>query len=243
MGKVHFGGQISIIAKNVAVGSSCQLESSVADTLWSVDSETYASIDEDGLLTIKPGAFGNDVVVTATDSENPANVATKTIKLFYSATSSGQFDEYTTVDQTSNLRNGSWGNPANTVRVGSNTSIGINGYRYCIVKTTRPNTSGYAYYVGVQLGTYAAGTTGSSSLTPQQICELGGITPLTPISTLFPLFEDTTFPQYRANTSSGQTPVSFGLTFDESNNGNYDGDRTLRVSEFSSYTTTLAMFK
>lgn len=250
MGKVHFGGLILITAPNIAVGSSCQLDCSAEQATWSVDSDTYATIDNSGLLTIKSGAFGNDVVVTATDATNPENTATKTIKLFYSATSSGQFDECTTVDQSNNLRNGSWGNSGNAVRVGSNTSIGINGYRYCMVKTTRPNTSGYAYYFGIQLGTYAAGSTNvNSAQNSKHICELGPqvvngtTTALKPIDALFPLYEDTTFVYYSANISSGQTPVSFGFTFDESNDGTYSGDRALRVTEFSGKTTTVVMFK
>ena len=246
MGKVHFGGAISITAPNIAVGSSCQLESSVQSTIWSIDSETYATIDNNGLLTIKSEAFGNDVVVTAIDSQNPANTATKTIKLFYSGTSSGQFDEYTTVDISSNMRNGSWGNPANAQRVATNTSVGINGYRYILVKTTKPNASGYAYYLGITLMTSAAG---SARTEAAQICEMGseysaGSTlALKPIDALFPLFEDTSFVYYQANQSTGQTPLSFGLTFDESNNGMYSGDRTLRISEFSGKTTTVVMFK
>lgn len=245
MGKVHFlDSLIQITAPNIAVGASCQLESNVADTNWSVDSETYASIDEDGLLTIKTGAFGNDVVVTATDANNPDNTNTKTIKVFYSATSTGEFDESTSVDISTNLRNGSWGNTANTQRVGTNVSVGISGYRYILVKTTKPNATGYSYYCSTILMTSAAG---SSRQATAEICEMGASngTPsyLKPIDALFPLFEDTTFVYYNANQKSGQTPVSFGLTFDESNDGTYQGDRALRVTEFSGYTTTVVMFK
>lgn len=246
MGKVHFGSLITITAPNIAVGTSCQLESSALSTTWSVDSETYATIDSDGLLTINSGAFGNDVVVTATDATNPENTATKTIKLFYSATSSGQFDEYTTVDMSNNLRNGSWGNPANAQRVATNTSVGINGYRYILVKTTKPNASGYAYYLGITLMTSAAG---SARTEAAQICEMGpqysnGLTlNLKPIDALFPLFEEPTFIYYQPSASTGQSPLSFGLTFDESNNGMYSGDRVLRISEFSGKTTTVVMFK
>lgn len=246
MGKVHFEGIISITAPNIAVGSSCQLECSAASVTWSVDSETYATIDNNGLLTINSGAFGNDVVVTATDATTPENMATKTIKLFYSGTSSGQFDECTTVDISNNLRNGSWGNSANTVRVATNTSVGIGGYRYILVKTTKSNASGYAYYLTIILMTSAAG---SSRTAAAQICEMGAqysngtTTNLKPIDALFPLFEDSTYIYYNSSTSTGQTPVSFGLTFDESNNGLYSGDRSLRVTEFSGKTTTVVMFK
>lgn len=249
MGKVHLGGVISITAPNVAVGSSCQLESSSISTTWSVDSDTYATIDSNGLLTIKSGAWGNNVVVTATDANNVENTTTKTIKLYYSSISSGQFNESIEIDQSSNLRDGGWGNSANTVRVGSNTSIGINGYRYCMVKTTRPNESGYAYYIGIQLGTYTAGTQNKNSAqASNHICEMGGQSAsdggvLIGIDTLFPLFEEPTFTYYYANAKTGQTPVSFGITFDESNNGNYSGDRALRASQFSGYTTIIAMFK
>lgn len=247
MGKVHFpSSAISIIAPNIAVGSSCQLDCSVGQATWSVNSETYATIDNNGLLTINSGAFGNDVVVTATDATNPENTATKTIKLFYSGTSSGQFDECTTVDISNNLRNGSWGNPNNSVRVATNTSVGINGYRYILAKTTKANASGYAYYLGICLVTSAAG---SSRVEAAQICEMGpnysngSTTNLKPIDALFPLFEDNTFVYYQPNASSGSTPVSFALTFEESNNGLYSGDRALRVTEFSGKTTTVVMFK
>lgn len=245
MGKVHFlGSLIQITAPNIAVGTSCQLESNVADTNWSVDSETYASIDSDGLLTIKPGAFGNDVVVTATDADDSDNTNTKTIKVFYSATSTGEFDESTTVDISTNLRNGSWGNTANSQRVGTNVSVGISGYQYILVKTTKPNATGYSYYWGVTLMTSAAG---SSRQATAEICEIGPqtVSPyiLKPIDALLPLFEDTTFVYYTANQKSGSTPVSFGLTFDESNDGTYSGDRVLRATEFSGYTTTLVFLK
>ena len=170
MGKVHFGGAISIIAPNIAVGSSCQLDCEAAQVTWSVDSETYATIDNNGLLTINSGAFGNDVVVTATDATNPENAATKTIKVFYSATSTGEFDESTTLDISANLRDGSWGNTANTKRVATNTSVGIGGYRYILARTTKANASGYAYYMGITLMTSAAG---SSRTEAAQVCEMG----------------------------------------------------------------------
>ena len=244
MGKVHFPSSvISITAPNIAVGSSCQLDSSILLSTWSVDSTTYATIDNNGLLTIKSGAFGNDVVVTATHPTDATQTATKTIKLFYSSTSSGQFDSCTMVDQSNNLRNGSWGNTSNTVRVGSNVSIGINGYQYCMCKTTKPNESGYSYYMGIHLTTLAAG---SATNNAKNICSLGpnsNDSILKPMDSLFPLFEDTTFVYYVAGASTGQSPVSIGLTFDESNNGSYSGNRTLRVAQFTGYTTTLAMFK
>ena len=247
MGKVHFTNElIAITGPNVAVGASCQLESSVISTLWSVDSETYASIDEDGLLTIKPGAFGNDVVVTATDANNSDNTNTKTIKVFYSATSTGEFDECTTLDISTNIRNGSWGNSSNTKRVATNTTVGISGYRYMMARLTKPNATGYSYYGGITLMTSAAGSTRTELA---QICEMGAqysngtTTTLKPIDALFPLFEDSTFVYYQANSSTGGTPVSFGFTFDESNNGDYSGDRALRATELSGYATTIVLFK
>lgn len=247
MGKVHFGCVISITAPNIAVGSSCQLDCSVQSATWSIDSETYATIDNNGLLTIKSVAFGNDVVVTATDATNPENTATKTIKLFYSSISSGEFESLTTIDLSNNIGNGSWGNPTNAQRVCSNSSIGIDGYRYCMVNTTKPNASGYSFYITVQLGTYSAGTqrgANPSTLNPYHICEMPSSSgDLRAMQSLLPLFEDTTFPGYSAGQSSGATPVSYGITFDESNNGKYSGGRVLRATDFSGYTTTVIMFK
>ena len=246
MGKVHLSGGGILSAPNIAVGTSCQLYSSASSTTWSIDSDTYATIDNNGLLTIKSVAFGNEVVVTATDATDPENTASKTIKLFYSNTSSGEFEESTTIDISNNLRNGSWGNPNNGQRVGTNTTVGINGYRYILVKTTKANASGYAYYLTITLMTSAAGST---RVEAEQICEMGAqyangtTTNLKPIDALFPLFEDSTYIYYNTSTSTGQTPVSFGLTFDESNNGLYSGDRALRVTEFSGKTTTVVMFK
>lgn len=247
MGKVHYPSSvISITAPNIAVGSSCQLDCSVESATWSVNSETYATINSSGLLTIKSGAYGNDVVVTATHPTDETQVATKTIKLFYSSISSGEFEELTTIDLSNNIGNGSWGNPQNAQRVCSNSSIGINGYRYCMVNTTKPNVSGYAFYISVQLGTYSAGTqrgTYSDTLNPYHICEMPGSGDLRAMQSLLPLFEDTTFPGYTAGQSSGSTPVSYGITFDESNNGLYSGGRVLRAADFSGYTTTVIMFK
>lgn len=54
--------------------------------IWSIQSGgTYASIDSNGLLTVKPGASGNSVTIKATSTENSSVISTKTISVTYQA--------------------------------------------------------------------------------------------------------------------------------------------------------------
>ena len=130
MGQVTIqGGEIVVTGAAVIIGTQYSgFAASISNVVWSVGSDEYATIDEStGALTIKSGAFGHEVVVRATKADNPYQSGELTVKVYYSALDTATFSEVTVIDVTTNLRDGSPGNPSNTMRVCPTNTISVDG--------------------------------------------------------------------------------------------------------------------
>lgn len=248
MGKVHplNSGPIIEIA-NVIVGTTCTPTTTITGAVWSLDSNEYATIDSStGVITIGTNAFGNSVIVKATDPSDQNNYLEKEVTLFYNSVDSGTFNEFNIVDMTSNMRNGSDGNTSNAYRIGSTNTLAISGYEYVMFKTTRPNTSGYNYYGSCHINTAAAGTaTGNGIANNKNVCEYGyySNSSYMRMEKIFPLYEDTTFDSYAAGPSAGQTPISYSMSMQEQQDEYYSTIRTLRVTDISGYKVYAVLLK
>lgn len=239
MGKVTFSGTIN--APKVIVGQTYTL-TAMSDATWDIDDDTYADINSStGVLTIKSGAWGNEVTVTATAGGESASA---TIKVFYSTVESGTFEDAEIVDVSTILRNGSTGNPSNAYRVSISKTIAVSSYREVLVKTTKKPETGYQLHAELSLYTDSPNTTTSNS--NNTICEYGveaTNTGLYPSGKFLPLYEDLENAYYVEKAAAGYTPISFGITFDESTDGTYGNDRVIRANDFSGKTTLVALFK
>ena len=252
MGQVTIqGGEIVVTGAAVIIGTQYSgFAASISNVVWSVGSDEYATIDEStGALTIKPGAFGHEVVVRATKADNPYQSGELTVKVYYSTQDTATFNEVTVIDVTTNLRDGSPGNPGNTMRVCPTNTIAVDGHKNMFIVTTRANKSGYQYYANVQLSTLDAGTTTSGNFSNNSdgyICEMGryGNTQDAPASRLLPLTETSGY-EYgcTARKASGSTPVSFAYNLQESTDSYYNNCSAIRTTDFANESIKIHLFK
>ena len=250
-------GYVVVEGDNVVIGTQYEgLTSSVSAVDWSIDSEDYATIDSTtGKITIKPNAFGQEITVRATKSGSQSNYGEKAIKVYYSTQDTAVFDEVSVVDVTSNLRDGSPGNPSNAYRVCPINTLAINGHTHMLITTSRANTQGCQYYVSVQLSKVTANTPTSSQFSNSNadyICEMGTFEGITggpqnaPMTKLLPLTKDSSFEYgYNSKTASGSDPVSFAYNIQEGTDTYYSScnNYPLRTTSFSGETITIHMFK
>lgn len=242
------GEDITVSGDNVVIGTQYSgLSSSVEGVEWSLGSTNYATIDSStGILTIKSNAFGHDVVVRATKGRKHSEF---TVKVYYSALDTATFDEVSVIDVTSNLRNGSPGNPSNAMRVCPTNTIAVDGHTNMYIVTTRANKTGYQYYANVQLSKLAAGTTTAgnfSNASANYICEMGryGSTQDAPAAKLMPLTQVAGFVYgCVAKQASGQTPVSFAYNLQESTDSYYNNCSAIRTTDFTNETIKIHLFK
>lgn len=252
MGQVTIqGGEIVVTGAAVIIGTQYSgFAASISDVVWSLGSDEYATINETtGALAIKPGAFGHEVVVRATKVDNPYQSGELTVKVYYSSQDTATFSEVTVIDVTTNLRDGSPGNPANTMRVCPTNTIAVDGHTNMYIVTTRANKTGYQYYANVQLSTLASGTTTNGNFSngsPSYICEMGryGNTQDAPAAKLLPLTETTDFEYgYTRRVASGSAPVSFAYNLQESTDSYYNNCSAIRTTDFANESIKIHLFK